>query len=224
MTSIVVIGATGRIGRAVLPFLRAGGAELRLAPRDMVDRAMANDTDDLVEVAQRSTAILNLAGRAHLQSGSPDLDDLRRANVELPLRLLEVATAAETKLVHVSSTKANATDSKSNAYAKSKALAESLLRDAANRTGTAPVVAFRTCAVMAPPYDAGKLSLVKRVRFLPSAVVPNITVPVISPETLALLLRKTVDLSLTEPFSVVEVPRHLQMSLRQVIERMRSQP
>jgi nucleoside-diphosphate-sugar epimerase len=223
VTTIVVIGSTGRIGRAVLPLLEADGVDVRVASRDMVDRAMNNDLEDLADLATDATALLNLAGRAHLQRGSAELSDLMRANVELPLRLLEVATRAGTKLVHMSSTKAGTADSKANAYAQSKALAESLLREAAEREGSAAVVAFRTCAVMAPPYDAGKLSLLDKVHWAPGTMVPKRTVPVISPEALSVVLRQAVDDTATTPFTVFEVPRTSMMSLRDVVQRLHAQ-
>jgi nucleoside-diphosphate-sugar epimerase len=191
----------------------------------MVEEAMSPDGSDarLLELARGATAILNLAGRAHLHGGYEDLMDLHRSNVELPLRLLEVASKAGVPLVHVSSTKAEQRSEKMSVYAQSKAEAEQALADAVSGGGSAPVVAFRTCAVMAPPYDAGKLSLLRKVRWVPRVLVPNRRVPVVSPERLAELLQRAVEIAPTAPFTVFDMPRDAWMSLRDVMSRLRAQ-
>jgi nucleoside-diphosphate-sugar epimerase len=217
MSEVLVAGATGRVARAVLPELARLGVHARIAPRDATD-------DELVELAIGTIAVLNLAGRAHLARNSDtDLAQLHAANVELPLRLLRVATTGGVRFVHLSSTKAGAKDLSANPYARSKAEAEALLAEAAHASGCAPVVAFRTCAVMAPPYDAGKLSLLRRLTWMPSRLVPARRVPVVDAGELARLLRATLEVPPVERFAVVEVPPESQMSLRDVVAALRAQ-
>jgi nucleoside-diphosphate-sugar epimerase len=191
-SNFTVVGATGRIAKAICPHLEHSGWAMRPVGRARLDlaRVSAASQRDLADEI-RGSVILNLAGQAHLRSRPVDVHALADSNVALPLFLLDLALAARCDLVHLSSTKAD--PGNASLYAASKRTAEVVLRSRLARSSDPVGVALvRTCAVLAPPFDAGKLSLVRRVPKSLFPILPARSVPVTSPDRLASLILTTV--------------------------------
>jgi lipopolysaccharide/colanic/teichoic acid biosynthesis glycosyltransferase len=130
---IVVTGASGRIGQALVPELARRGVELLLVGRDpetLRERfpdMMATGYADLAKAAKGFELVLHLAVRNNDQPG--DWDDFFRDNVELTLATCRAAKAAGVKrFVFVSST--HALDAgNTHPYARSKRLAAERLAE-----------------------------------------------------------------------------------------------
>ncbi|MDZ5649105.1 NAD-dependent epimerase/dehydratase family protein [Nitrospirillum sp. BR 11828] len=115
MAKIVVTGATGFVGRALLPRLLAGGHEVVAVVRAPDTRLPAGVVAapvgdiagpvDWAPVLAGAEALIHLAGLAHQRHVTPTA--LRALNVTATVRLAEAAHAAGLRrLVYVSSVKA----------------------------------------------------------------------------------------------------------------------
>jgi len=134
MPRIVITGATGFIGRQIIPDLK-GRAQLLLVGRDPARiRAMFGDDmavcdyDSLPEAARGYDALVHLAVLNNDQNASED--EFRAVNVALLASTLAAAQAAGVRsFLNAASLKANA-DIATDPYAVSKAEGEKLLAEA----------------------------------------------------------------------------------------------
>lgn len=111
MVKVVVTGATGGIGRALVPLLAARGAEVVATGRDVqTGQALAHGgvrflprdlvRDDLESLVEGSGIVVHLAARS---SPWGPFEDFRRDNVAATARLLEAAAlAGAARFVHAS--------------------------------------------------------------------------------------------------------------------------
>ena len=221
---LVVVGGSGRIGRSILPHLISMNFQLHFLSREDLHQ-MEQDPDrrsNFYASIPFSFIILNLAGKAHMERND-STDSLWKSNVALPLFLAELALHGNGKLIHISSVKASDTTNKSNAYALSKQCAEELLTDFSKRNRNSNIVSIRTCAVMSPPYDAGKLSLIRKLRHAPPSLVPKTTVPVITPNSLAELISECAISNRVPGHTVWEIPSSSFLTLRDVFKEISSE-
>ena len=164
---IVVTGASGFIGQALLPALRARGHEVVA-----LDRAATGDLAEFTgwpAVLRGAGAVVHLAALAH----SRDVDEarLRAVNVDAPLALGRAAAAAGVKMLMMSSVKVLGEETPrqpfddsnppapQDAYARAKAAAEAGLRAV---PGLALTV-LRPPLVYGPGVKANFLALMRAV-------------------------------------------------------------
>ena len=218
--TVLVAGLSGRVGQAAAPSLNAMGLEL-----DPLDRAqteeMARHQDLVVPSGKRVAGVINLAGIAHVVGTSVDEVELWRANVELPLLLQRLAHALGCPFVHISSTKAARTARRDRTeYGESKRAAEILLESAQKASPDAPPTrVIRSCAVLAPPFEAGRLALLRKLsgrRWLG----PDIRLPVVDPTTLAKIIVNALESAEARPFSIIEVDVGDRLRAREVVARL----
>jgi nucleoside-diphosphate-sugar epimerase len=185
MKSVLVTGASGFIGRAVSPRLRAAGHRVAITTRDGRS-AQDLDVDDVhitgplgPETDWRTAlegveAVVHLAARVHVMDETADADMLhRQANTEGTLSLAEAAAAAGVRrFVFLSTVKVNGERTTTapfresdplapdDPYARSKSEAEMGLAGIAQRTGL-EVVVVRPPLVYGPGVRGNFLSLLK---------------------------------------------------------------
>lgn len=180
---MLVTGASGFVGAALLPALRARGHAVRAAAR----REIGCDADEQVRVGDLGPetdwrealagvdAVVHLAARVHVMhdTSTDPLAEFRRSNVEGTAALARAAAASGAKrLVFVSSIKVNgeATDGRpfterdapdpKDPYGQSKAEAEKALAGVAGETGL-EVVVLRPPLVYGPGVRANFLRLLR---------------------------------------------------------------
>ena len=201
--TIVVTGANGFLGRAVVPRLAAAGYGVRGLVRQLdpatAARAQFLPVGDLTHLPDRAmfnalrgaTAVVHLAALAHrpLDGGPESASALRRINVDVSGRLARAALlSGATHFVFASSVKVNGDLSlpgrplresdpptPADAYGESKWQAERALADVAARTGLR-VAALRLPLCYGPGVKANVAALARAVRRgmpLPLASVAN---------------------------------------------------
>jgi nucleoside-diphosphate-sugar epimerase len=220
---LLVIGGSGRVGSAVIRYLRSEGHDVIPLDRHDLTKHHVKGTGDLLSehAHQDCSVIVNLAGKAHLVAEEESNPEVWMSNVGLPLTLAELSHTWSIPLLHLSSTKADIDPRRSTIYAASKRCAEVLLQCFAFETGTR-IICLRTCAVLAPPFEAGKLSKLRKVAWIPSGLVPRVATPVVHPRDLALAVSEAAaDLaSSKQQFEIREVSAR--MNLREVLVGLRS--
>ena len=166
MSTVVVTGGTGFIGRALCPALRSAGHRVVVTTRDagrppldagIVVRAspeLGPESDWRAAMAD-ADAVVHLAARAHVMvdRAADPAAEYRRVNTEGTRRLAEAAArAGARRFVFLSTAKVNGEDSSAapfretdppgplDAYARSKLAAERALSDVRAETGLETVV------------------------------------------------------------------------------------
>ncbi len=97
MTTVLVTGASGRIGRLVVPHLRAAGLQVVPATRDDASGGrmigdLASPSDEMFAIIVKGIdVVLHLAGIAHRDA---DPAQIRAVNCDATLRLARAAAAA----------------------------------------------------------------------------------------------------------------------------------
>ena len=200
MTSVLVTGAAGFVGRALCPALGAAGHQISVTVRrpettvalGQVQTRPARDVGpetDWRDSLAGIEAVVHLAARAHVNKTSPDETDLhRRINAKGAVRLAEQAAAAGVRrLIFLSTVKVNGEASgevpfresdppaPADAYGRSKWEAEQGLAEVAARTGIL-VVVLRPPLVYGPHVKGNFLTLLEVCRKappLPLASVAN---------------------------------------------------
>ncbi len=187
MKSVLVTGASGFVGRALVPRLRAAGYRVAVSTRDRA-AARIPDADAIhvtaplgPEVDWRPAlgaveAVVHLAARVHVMDESDADAAHRQANAEGTLRLAEAAAAAGVgRFVFLSTVKVNGertgaapfresdAPTPADAYARSKWEAETGLAQIAERTGL-EVVVVRPPLVYGPGVGGNFLALLKICR------------------------------------------------------------
>lgn len=193
---ILVTGAGGFVGRALVPLLLARGHRVSVCVRDRAAAAVGTDIRHLGDIGPRTgwteplsgiDAVVHLAARVHAM-GRQDEAVYQDANVAPTLRLAEGAAAAGVRrLVFLSSVKALGEASHGrplteadppdprDAYGRSKLAAEQGLAAIAAATGL-DVVTLRPPLVHGPGVRAnflGLLRLIDRSVPLPFGAVEN---------------------------------------------------
>lgn len=184
MKSVLVTGASGFVGRALVPRLRAAGQRVTISTRDR-ESARGLDVDDVhatnplgPETDWRPAlsgveAVVHLAARVHVMD-EPAADALhRQANAEGTLRLAEAAAAAGVgRLVFLSTVKVmgertaaapfreSDPPAPADAYARSKWEAETGLARISRDTGL-QVVVVRPPLVYGPGVGGNFLTLLR---------------------------------------------------------------
>lgn len=222
---VAVMGGNGRLGSRLVDRARGAGDEVIHLPR--VDAGCSAALDDVMRGLGPDDVVVNAAGRAHV-AADPSADvcaDLRISNVELPLLLAERCLRSRSPLVHLSSVKASSRST--TQYSTSKREAEArLIDDFEHRFDAAGIalVLVRPPAVLAPPFDAGKLSRMRWLSSIPSRVIPPVPVPAISADgfvdRLVDVVRDVRRSSRWSGVRVVEWTRSDWVSLKTVAEAM----
>lgn len=142
LNSVLIIGGSGFLGRAVAGRLAADGVGLRIPTRHgaragdlltlplcQVVEADVHDPATLEALLQGQDAVVNLVGILHSRPGHPYGPDFARAHVELPARLVAAcARAGVGRLVHISALGADPAGP--SGYQRSKAAGEAAVRSA----------------------------------------------------------------------------------------------
>ena len=187
MKRVLVTGATGFVGRALLERLRQEECEVvaavrtvgTLQPRDGLTEVAVGDLtlfDDWASLLQGVDAIVHLAARVHQmnEDEAQAEERYRLANVEVTRQLADAAQQAGVKcFLFVSSIKVNgeggtntirADDAPmpSDAYARSKCEAEALLRRL-TATGDMKHIIFRPPLMYGPGVKANMYALLRWV-------------------------------------------------------------
>ena len=191
---ILVTGANGFIGQALCPYLRARGFDVVSVvrrPTGLLDTVIAGDDDEWMEALKGCSAVIHLAGRAHVMNdrSTEPLQVFRANNVAPTLRLAQQAAAAGVRrFVFMSTIKVNGESTgpgrsftevsppaPSDPYAVSKWEAEQGLHEFAERSGL-EVVVIRPPLVYGPGVKGNFASLIKWVTLgvpLPLGAVHN---------------------------------------------------
>ena len=198
--TVVVTGAGGFIGRALVERLRAAGRDVRPVVREDrgdVEGAVALGPlegvpeEALARVLEGAAAVVHLAARAHRRdAGEAGADAAyRAANVDATARLARAAVAARVeRFVLASSVKVNGEATRpgrpfrpgdpaapGDAYGRSKRDAEAALAEACRGSATAPIV-LRLPLVIGPGARGNVERLVDAVaagRTLPLGAIDN---------------------------------------------------
>ncbi|MBB6252345.1 NAD-dependent epimerase/dehydratase family protein [Nitrospirillum iridis] len=230
MAKIVVTGATGFVGRTLLPRLQAGGhrviAVVRTAGVDLPAGVAAAAVGDLTgpvnwaPVLEGAQAVVHLAGLAHQRDVTATA--LEALNVTATVRLAQAAQAAGVcRLVHVSSVKAQGDHSPGrplteadpavpeDAYGQSKRAAEEALAALCPPGGPLSLAILRPPLVHGPGVKANMAALLRlatRWPVLPLGGIANRR-SLISVETLADAITRAVERpGVTGTFLVADQP------------------
>ncbi len=157
---IVITGASGFIGREIIPLFAKDGVEMLLVGRDegrlraLFPSIQVTKYETLADAAKGFDALVHLAVMNNDQSGS--IEDFRAANVELLDRILTSARAAYIKTIIYTSTLQVVGDINTSSYVQTKREAEDLL----SKVQDIVIVNLRLPAVYGTTFK-GKLALLK---------------------------------------------------------------
>ena len=199
--SVIVIGGSGRVGKAVLEALKGSSSIVTVGRYSLADQGRFED--ELLAVIDSGSLVLNMAGVAHLgrRPTPAELDALVAANVALPLTIARICLERNTHLVHVSSAKAAFTGANADPYSWSKRACDTALCESfgAEYLGAKLSLAImRPPALLIPPFDAGKLRMLRFLAHINRAVIPPIALPVLSKDRFIGRVKTTVCEMLTE--------------------------
>ena len=160
--NIIITGATGFVGRQLIPVLDSAGHTLLLAGRDMqrlqqvFPEYAACTYSDLRTRAAGHDAVIHLAARNNDQGGSEA--DFAEANVRLAVQIAEIARdSGVPHFIHFSSLHAMGEKSRTSLYASSKKAAELALDTVDGIT-----VSHLRCGAVYGDELAGNLAIAKR--------------------------------------------------------------
>ena len=196
MTRVLVTGASGLVGRALMPALAAAGRDISVAvrraetpglPSGLFDNARVHIVGDIGPDTEWGTAladadaVVHLAARVHImsESASDPLTLYCRINAEGTARLATAAAAAGVRrFVFVSTAKVmgevergrplreDETPAPADAYGLSKWAGEKALLDVCKQARMQPVI-LRPPLVYGPGVKGNMLSLLKLLRWAP---------------------------------------------------------
>ncbi len=195
-TSVVVAGASGAVGSAVVERLAAAGHRVR-----GLSRAELHDRHALLAAAEGAGVMVHCAGAPFA-----DLAECRRANVDTTRNLVAVALTARCRFVYVSSVSAYDdaagpsfdetsplwTNPKDNPYGFTKAEAERIVRAGEARAMQAVILRPALVLSMHPRSRWGPLAL-ERARVSDSSILPFPEVPHVHVDNLADLVVRIVE-------------------------------
>lgn len=182
MTSCLVTGATGFVGRALLDELSRNSIDVTRLTRSLIDRTDIAAGDDFVDVASawpstyQPDVVVHLAARVHVMrdTSSDPMAAFRKVNVDATMRVAQASVkAGARRFVYVSSVKAIGEVSDHplserdparpiDPYGVTKLEAEHALLDLSRDTGM-EVVIIRPPLVYGPGVGANFLSLMNAV-------------------------------------------------------------
>lgn len=188
---VSVVGANGRVGRALVA---------HLADRYDVEPITRRPGEDQTGLAARAATnvdvVVNAAGVAHVER--PTADDLQRlhtSNVELPVALADACLKAGASLVHISSVKAGKSGG-DGPYAASKREGDQALRTGFagqyERAGSSLII-VRPLALLVAPLDAGRVARLRPLRHVPQVIIPPIKLPVLARDTFLVAVEELVE-------------------------------
>lgn len=183
MTRILITGANGFVGRALVRQLRAAGRPLCAVSRRPEFSGAGIETrivDDIADTCEQDgffdsvDTVVHLAARVHMmgQSGAGEMESYLRENTEITARLARAAAAAKVRrLIFLSSIKVNGEECTTayteaspptpmDSYGISKWRAEQALAEIAADTGLETVI-LRPPLVYGPDVRANFLSLLR---------------------------------------------------------------
>ncbi|RUR20241.1 NAD-dependent epimerase/dehydratase family protein [Legionella sp. km535] len=199
MSKILITGATGFIGRSLVPALVSAGHDVRCAVWQKVDGLNAEQVEinkleeqiDWSEALEGIEIVIHLAARVHIlkENAQSSLDEYCKVNSIATKNFAEQAARHQVKrFVFLSSIKVNGESTRAHSpfceeniaqpedpYAKSKLYAEHYLQDISKRTGM-QIVILRPPLVYGPGVKANflkMLDMVKKGWPLPFANIPN---------------------------------------------------
>lgn len=215
--SVSVVGASGRVGSGLVEYL---GGTLAVDP---VVRLPGEALDAFAgRACSGGDVIVNAAGVAHIERETPaEVERLQDGNVDLPVALASAALERSRPLIHISSVKAVA--DAATAYGTSKYQGD---RELERRFGPdfaaagLQLVVVRPLALLFPPFDAGKMSRLAGLRWIPRVLTPAVRVPALAPSTfldaVGELVARTCDGSAPAGFQVRDFVRSERATLRDV--------
>lgn len=159
---LIITGATGFVGRQLIPVLKSAGHELLLVGRnadrlrEVQPEIAACTYSELPGRAQGHDAVIHLAARNNDQAGSED--DFEEANVCLAVRVAEIAhDCGVPHFIHFSTLHAIGEQARVSLYASSKRAAERALDQVDGIT-----VSHLRCGAVYGDELAGNLAIAKR--------------------------------------------------------------
>ena len=184
MLTILVTGATGFVGRHLVPALVALGHRVKCAVSERVDWLAAEQIpigrlemmSDWTSILQGVDVVIHLAAKVHVMQKGITLDDFVPINVMVTQRLSEQAAACGVKrFIFMSTIKVNgeSTDAQPfteqdkpqplEPYAQSKLAAEQILLSLSQNSAM-EIVIIRPCLIFGPGVKANFLKMVQLVR------------------------------------------------------------